>query len=312
MDVQVLDLDGSFVEQTQLLGASGAHVIDLRWWGPRIRLACRFGSFTRFERQLDARLGKVGPRLTFYGSGDFHHVSLALVRRLRTPFNLLVLDKHPDWMGGVPLLHCGTWLREALRSPLLRRVYHVGGELDFDNAYRFLAPWDELLSGRVVTIPAVRRFLRGRWSRLPTTPLRPDPDEPATPRHVEALLGPLRSELAARPLYISLDKDVMTQADAVVNWDSGLLTLGEVEAVLGAFRTAAGGKLAGIDVLGDWSPVEARGCLRRVLHLTEHPRLSVDRAEARQTNERTNLALLEALSTSVTRPPARPGCACPS
>src|SRR5581483_4494910 len=100
--------------------------------------------------------------------GDFHHVSLALVRRIMTPFNLLVLDKHPDWMRGIPFLHCGTWLRHALRLPGLQRVFHCGGETDFDNGYRWLAPWPEIRAGRVVAFPARRRF---RWGGLATRPL---------------------------------------------------------------------------------------------------------------------------------------------
>ena len=60
------------------------------------------------------------------------------------PFNLLVLDKHPDWMRGIPFLHCGTWLHHALQLPTLNRVIHCGGDLDFDNAYRWLAPWREI------------------------------------------------------------------------------------------------------------------------------------------------------------------------
>ena len=104
--------------------------------GTALRLACRFARFHAFEEELGRYLDGREPALTFYGSGDLHHVSLALLRRFTTPFNLLLLDKHPDWMCGIPFLHCGTWLRHALRLPLLRRVFHVGGDLDFDNAWR--------------------------------------------------------------------------------------------------------------------------------------------------------------------------------
>src|SRR5207245_2357963 len=106
------------------------------------------------------------PSLTFVGSGDFHHVSLALVRRQPGPINLLVLDNHPDWMRGVPVLHCGTWLSHAVRLPQVRTVFHVGGEVDFDNAYSWLAPWPELRSGKIVVLPAVRRFRGARWGRV--------------------------------------------------------------------------------------------------------------------------------------------------
>src|SRR5205823_5696000 len=163
--------------------------------------------------------------LTFCGSGDFHHVSLALVRRLTTPFNLLVLDNHPDWMRGVPFLHCGTWLYHAARLPQVRRIFHVGGDVDFDNYYRWMAPWDLIESGKIVVFPAVRRYRRGRWARVEAAPLRCDAAMPFPTERVEELLTPYRRELRAWPLYVSLDKDVMVSDDAAVNWDSGHLTL---------------------------------------------------------------------------------------
>ena len=109
------------------------------------------------------------PTLTFYGSGDFHHVSLALVRRRRAPFNLLVLDNHPDWMRGVPFLHCGTWLYHAARLPQVRRIFHVGGDVDFDNVYRWLAPWPLLHAGKIVTLKNLE-FRLGDLERPPIDP----------------------------------------------------------------------------------------------------------------------------------------------
>jgi hypothetical protein len=296
MDIRILDLDGSVSAQRNLVLQTRDFVRPARDWGPRVRLTCRFSQFGAFEHDLTERLGcaaDADPAVTLIGSGDFHHVSLALVRRLTRPFNLLVLDKHPDWMRGVPLLHCGTWLTHAARLPLARHVFHVGGELDFDNSFRWLAPWDLLCQGRITVLPATRRFRSGRWAHLQHEPLRGGPESSITAERLQQLLAPYREELARWPLYVSVDKDVMRVEDAVVNWDSGQLELGEVEAILAAFRAAAG-ELAGMDLVGDWSPVEVQGPFRRALHWLEHPALTVDPAEARRRNERANLALLRA------------------
>jgi hypothetical protein len=110
---------------------------------------------------------------------------------------------------------------------------------------------------------------------------------------LDALLGHARSVLRRWPLYISLDKDVMTRRDAIVNWDSGYLALAEVQAILRWFIGTAGGQLAGMDVMGDWSAVRVRGLLRRALHWAEHPRLAVDPDEARRRNGEVNTAVLE-------------------
>lgn len=302
MAVRILDLDGSLTVQKNLRGYRPS-VVCLNDWGPRIRLACSSGRFARFEHDLACRLGSTHdpePTLTLVGSGDFHHVSLALLRRLGTPFNLLMLDKHPDWMRGLPFAHCGNWLDGALRLPGLQKVYHLGGELDFDNLYRWLAPWWELRSGRIVVLPAVRQFRGKSWQRVPHQPLRPHPDVPVTATRLEELLAPHRDDLARWPLYVTLDKDVMTASAAVVNWDSGLLGREEVETILQVVRDLVGGSFVGMDIVGDWSAVRVQGWFRWWWHLTEHPALRVDPAMACRCNEAGNLTLLSCLDPVLT------------
>jgi hypothetical protein len=294
MDVRILDLDGAHQNQSELRSRYRPECVPMSDWGPRIRLACSLSRFRSFEEALAHRLGDASrPALTFYGSGDFHHVSLALVRRLQQPFNLLVLDNHPDWMRGVPFLHCGTWLYHAARLPNVRRIFHVGGDVDFDNYYRPLAPWKLLREGKIVVFPAFRTYRAGGWASVENAPVRQVPEAPLRPSHLRDLLIPFREELRQVPLYISLDKDVMIAADAVVNWDSGCLTLGEVREILGCFLEAARGDLAGMDVLGEWSPVQVAGLFRYFFHLTMHPSPRIDAGEANRVNERTNLAVLE-------------------
>ena len=296
MRVRILDLDGGLLLQKRLLAQCGPEVVSLRDWGPRVRLGCRFGAFRRFEEALAGALPPTpDPVLTLFGSGDFHHVSLALLRRLPGPFNLLVLDKHPDWMRGIPFLHCGTWLYHAARLPQVRHVFHVGGELDFDNGYRRLAPWPLLGSGKVRVFPAVRTFRRGRWAGIANRPVRPEPEAETTAAHLAGLVVPHTEELARWPLYVSVDKDVLVAADAAVNWDSGCLRLREAGLILCAFVTAARGRLAGMDLLGDWSPVRLRGLGRHLLNWLDHPSPAHDPHGAAGMNERANLALLEAV-----------------
>src|SRR5262245_50234765 len=138
MQVRILDLDGSVRAQTRLRRYEPS-VLAAQHWGPYLRLAVNHRRFRSFERDindwLDAR--PAGASLILAGSGDFHHVTLAFLCRIQKPFNLLVLDNHPDWMRGVPFLHCGTWLCHAARLPNVQTVYHVGGNVDFDNAWRW-------------------------------------------------------------------------------------------------------------------------------------------------------------------------------
>ncbi|HEY2156790.1 MAG TPA: hypothetical protein VGH33_14260, partial [Isosphaeraceae bacterium] len=185
------------------------------------------------------------------------------------------------------------WLHHALRLPGLRRVFHCGGERDFDNGYCSLAPWSQIRRGRVVVFPARRRFTRGRWSRLPVHPLLVDGVSAADVLH--DALRPFRHELDEVPLYVSIDKDVLVADDAVVNWESGLLRLDEAVAVVEAFVRGAGGRLAGADLLGDWSPVRLDHWLSRLCDRIDRPSVNHDPAEAAALNRRANAALLRAL-----------------
>jgi hypothetical protein len=290
MRVRVIDLDGSLVPQRDVFPPDELDWIDARARGPRIRLACTFREYERFRHWLSESATFDRPAITFYGSGDFHHVTLTLLERLPGPFNLLVLDKHPDWMRGIPFLHCGTWLRHALRLPNLKRSFHCGGELDFDNAYHLLAPWPDLRCGHLAVFPARRTFVRGGWKRVPVRPLLCD-SQPIQDALHDALM-PYREDLARYPLYVSLDKDVLIEADAAVNWDSGLLTLDHALIVLEAFLTAAGGRLASADVLGDWSRVVLGNLLGRVFHLLDHPGPGREPDPSDNRNRRANRAVL--------------------
>jgi hypothetical protein len=297
MEARILDLDGSLFPQRDVAARSGAIVFPAREWGPRIRLACSFRRFAAFERRLTALFGSnhdESAHLTWYGSGDFHHVTLALLRRQTQPFNLLVLDNHPDWMRFVPCLHCGTWLAHAARLPQVRHVFHIGGDVDFDNAYRVLAPWRLLRSGKIVVVPATRRYQRFPWGGIGHEPLRWEAKEPAAAQRIAEVFRPFAEDLSEYPLYVSLDKDVIRAEESVVNWDSGHLTLAEVTGLL---EVACGlaGDLAGVDILGDWSPVVVDSWFRRLFHITMHLPQYVEPGDAARRNEQTNLALLEAL-----------------
>ncbi len=269
----------------------------MRHWGGRIRIACTRRTFGTFARELDRAMPAAAsaPAITIYGSGDFHHVSLALLTRQTSPCNLLVLDKHPDWMRHVPVMHCGTWLNLAARLPTVRNVFHVGGDADFDNSYRLLAPRDLLTGGQIRVFPAVRPFRGGLWSAIRTRPLRSRAEQPASADEIRERFHPFAQDLAQHPLYISLDKDVLALSEAKSNWDAGHLLIDEVLAVISTFLELSGRRLAGADILGDWSPVHTSSLLNGLLQRLHSPRPQADPLEAVRRNQQANLRLLEPL-----------------
>ena len=293
----IMDLDTFSDTQPDLLARSGDNRMEFREWGPVLRMACQGQRLAAFRMVLEDRLERwdSGPRVLFTGSGDFHHLTLPILELLPTPCNLLVIDKHPDWVMRIPVIHCGTWLSRVGRLSHIHRIIHLGGDLDFDNGFRLLAPWGDLKSGRIRVIPAVRRYSTGRWPEIPHEPLRPNPGTPCDSGRANGLIAGLGFDLRERPLYISIDKDVLSPSEAVTNWDQGSLGLDEICMVLGSFVEASGGRLVGADITGDWTPVHVRGPLSGLLHRIEHPRQTVDARRAALLNQRANLRLLDIL-----------------
>jgi len=91
---------------------------------------------------------------------------------------------------------------------------------------------------------------------------------------------------------------VLTANEAVVNWDSGWLDLTAVLTVIDVFGRAAGGRIAGADLVGDWSPVQTCGWPRQMLDRLEHPALDVSPTDAAIRNGRVNRALIAHFASS--------------
>ncbi len=296
MHVRVMDLDGSVSSQQRLLRSFRPEVIDMQPLGPSLRLACRWSRFFRFEQRLDRVIDRDSPpAVHLLGSGDFHHLTLALLRRINQPFNLLVLDNHSDWAGGVPFLHCGTWLNHAAKLQNVRRIFHVGGDRNFDDWKRWLAPTGALQSGKIVSLPAVRSFKSGFWKNLPHQPLRARPESMINADRLEDVLWPYLDDLDRWPLYVTLDKNVLWLPESIANWEAGQLDLQEIREVLQFFLKASSDELVGMDIVGDWSEVRTRSAMQHLIHRWSHPKKTIDANQALMCNEHTNIALLNFL-----------------
>ena len=82
-EVRILDLDGSLTAQSSLFPPEAAELGT----GARVGTADSPGLYVRnvserFRRWLDGAFGCRDPGITFYGSGDFHHVTLALLKQV--------------------------------------------------------------------------------------------------------------------------------------------------------------------------------------------------------------------------------------
>ncbi|SEM31182.1 hypothetical protein SAMN02800694_0604 [Luteibacter sp. UNCMF331Sha3.1] len=247
----VLDLDDSVGP------LPGRRVLPLREWEEAIRFGCSMRTLRRFAGRLDAMLPREHGTV-FLGSGDFHHLTLPLVRRVggTDPFQVVVLDNHPDNMRFPFGVHCGSWVRRVAMLPRVSHVHVVGitsSDIGGGHAWEnYLGP---LRAGRLtywstgVDVGWASRLGLGRAFRS-----FPDAsslaDAFADAQHAQAT-----------PVYLSIDKDAFAPDVATTNWDQGVMTFAQGARVIGALRH----RILASDVTGEISLYRYRAWWKRRL-----------------------------------------------
>ena len=247
----ILDFDGS------VKPLRDTEIVSLRDREEDIRFACS----QRALRELSTALGPIidrRPSVVFLGSGDFHHVTLALVERARAinrQMQVVVFDNHPDNMLYPFGVHCGSWVWHVSRLPFVTRV-HIAGitSPDVERGHVWENRLAPLRSGKVVYW-CVQRDLRG-LERAGVHQSRSFPS-------VIEMIGSLSKALAAteEPIYLSIDKDVLARDVVQTNWDQGVMQLEELESAIGQLR----GRLIGSDIVGEVSSYQYRSWFKRLL-----------------------------------------------
>lgn len=293
MQTQILDLDESVGELPDSVR------VPLRDWHDRLRFACSVSSLRGFARHLDRTLPEHhGP--VFFGSGDFHHLSIALIERTLArhagPLRVLVFDNHPDNMRFPLMVHCGSWISRAAALPGILQIDVVGitsSDISWAHA------WENRLG------PLVHGKLRywsvgveTGWARRIGLGAAFRPFNSA-----DTLLAALLEDLGSSqvPVYLSIDKDALDPVEAVSNWDQGVLRVAHLLAAIDALN----GKLAASDVNGEVSsaryPQRWKRMLAAIDAQIEPPASSLQEWQVQQ--HQVNLALLPALCSAQMKPP---------
>jgi hypothetical protein len=281
----ILDFDGSVPAST------GAITLHLDRWQEPIRFGCSLAHLRALDARLPANL-PIADQVIFLGSGDFHHVSALLIARaLRRwhPLEVVVLDNHPDNMRYPFGIHCGSWVRRVASLPAVEHVHVLGitsGDVGLGRLWEnYLAP---LWRGRL-TYWCVGKTRR-RWpALLPfASALRTYPD-------AAALLHAFREQQCGRtvPIYLSIDKDVLSPEVVATNWDQGQLTEADLHGVIDLLRA----RIVACDVTGDVSSYRYRSRFKRWLSARDaQPSIgSATLAAARAQHAQINENLLQCL-----------------
>ena len=182
-------------------------------------------------------------------------------RKEKEPFSLILFDHHPDlqapsWGG---ITSCGGWVREALlTNEKLQRVYLVGVDAHLIEDVR--AEDEASNKAGVQMSDATGNTISAKklWEKI--------------------RIGMPDFLQEKHPIYVSFDKDVLREEDAVCDWDQGDMTLDEAVEKLQEIRERAD-KILGMDICGEdarWKQTQGAGtcqindrCNRRLVETLE-------------------------------------------
>jgi len=272
-----LNLDGAWPG-----GVLGFKELDVREWGPRLRFCARRRDIEAFYRYIEPHLRP----FVLYGSGDFHHLTALLLRRLSESFTLIVFDNHPDWDIRPPRWSCGGWVNRALELPRVERVIVWGcGNFELEFPSRVFAPHRRLRTGRLQIRPWAERLRRSTQRRFRCM----------NKSDWQDVFSGYAQELSGRRVYISIDLDCVESA--ITNWESGFFTAGELQWAIGQLCKTC--RIIGGDICGAYSPPSYASWWQKLAARWDHPKLiPVELDKAIQSNRALLQVLWDALTTN--------------
>ena len=163
------------------------------------------------KERLRKRLQDVSlERVHFIDSGNYHYLSYFFLERIQEDFALVLLDHHPDYQPPSfgDILSCGGWVKNAFE--------------EFEHLKKvYMVDVDEDLFYQLKDVPPEICLLKK--------------DE-------------LEKISADLPIYISLDKDVLSENEAATDWDQGDMKISELLDIMSVLQEH---RLLGVDVCGE-------------------------------------------------------------
>jgi len=256
----ILNFDGSISSMPDAVS------LNLTDWQERIRFAASRRAFRALEWKLESSLPSPADCGTYFlGSGDYHHISYLLIKRLRgfrrqagegQKLDVVILDNHPDNMRYPFGIHCGSWVSHLAALPFIGHI-DVAGITSSDIAIAHAAENRllPLLRGKLtywsvgVNVRWAHNIGLGRAFR--------------NFANIKKMSEVLLRERGTRsnPLYFSLDKDVLAPSAAQTNWDQGVMKRAELEIIIRALRP----RMIAADIVGEVSSYHYKSIFKRFL-----------------------------------------------
>jgi len=237
------------------------------------------------------------PAVTMIGSGDFHHLAVLLIERAREPVTVIHFDNHPDWVRWAPRWHCGSWVNPALQLENVSKIITLGPcSRDLVRPQLKGGNLNALATGKLVLLP---------WRHAPSRVWGPVADGPAhrlehghivwrnlADASIADNLALILKQIHTDAIWLTIDKDVLPESEALTNWDQGQMPLRALLDLIGGI--GAHKRIAGADICGEFSLPALRNPLKRFESRIDRPQRRVDAAQLAR-NETVNRELLGAI-----------------
>ena len=113
--------------------------------------------------------------------------------------------------------------------------------------------------------------------------------------HVEDTLKMIAPQMETQAVWLTIDKDVLAESEALTNWDQGQMPLASVLQIIAAI--GARKRIAGADICGEFSASLHRNPFKRWEARMDQPQREADAALLAR-NEQTNRELLRAIENA--------------
>lgn len=161
------------------------------------------------------------PTISYLDSGNYHYMTLFFLKKITVDFTLVLLDYHSDMQDGLcsSMLSCGNWVQFAIRQlPHLKQVVFLGVAQNSVLSR-------QIISNCEVCIISEEMMKAYDWLSI-------------------------FSACIKYPIYLSIDKDVMSREYVETNWNQGSMTGEQLEEFLEYLQGRY--QVLGIDTCGEY------------------------------------------------------------
>ncbi len=167
-------------------------------------------------------------------SGNYHYMTRLFTSLINEPYELVFFDNHTDMKPAMfDMLSCGSWAKAVLdHDKNIRRLVMIGppeksfnelpGEIGNDERLLYISGEEAVNIAERIKNENIQKI----HSEMAFCP------EPET----------------SLPVYISVDKDVLSAGEVLTNWDQGNMKLSELILLIGAICGKR--RLMGADICG--------------------------------------------------------------